>query len=73
MACSMLPWIIATAIRQTNITFVVVPTPSDPEGSFSLEYVCAAMEPIGRALRTNPPGIPSSSPVRCFPARPNMW
>lgn len=42
---------IATAIRRSNITFVVVPTPSNDDGSFSLEYVSAAMEPIGRALR----------------------
>jgi UDPglucose 6-dehydrogenase len=42
---------IGTAIRQTSMTFVVVPTPSDAEGAFSLEYVCAAMEPIGRALK----------------------
>lgn len=42
---------LATAIRKTNMTFVVVPTPSNPDGSFSLQYVAAAMEPIGRALR----------------------
>src|SRR5437879_4004607 len=42
---------IGTAIRQTSMTFVVVPTPSNADGTFSLEYVCAAMEPIGRALR----------------------
>jgi UDPglucose 6-dehydrogenase len=42
---------IETAVRETQITFVVVPTPSNAEGAFSLEYVCAAMEPIGRALR----------------------
>ena len=42
---------LATAVCRTNITFVVVPTPSNPDGSFSLEYVVAAMEPIGRALR----------------------
>src|SRR5712691_1744031 len=42
---------IGTAIRRTSMTFVVVPTPSDAEGAFSLEYVCAAMEPIGRALK----------------------
>jgi UDPglucose 6-dehydrogenase len=42
---------VETAIRRTGITFVVVPTPSNAEGAFSLEFVCAAMEPIGRALR----------------------
>jgi len=42
---------IATAIQETQITFVVVPTPSNREGAFSLGYVCSAMEQIGRALR----------------------
>lgn len=39
------------AIRETQLTFVIVPTPSTAEGTFSLEHVCAAMETIGRALR----------------------
>src|SRR5580658_4518931 len=39
------------AIRETEITFVVVPTPSNPDGAFSLEYVCSAMRRIGVALR----------------------
>jgi UDPglucose 6-dehydrogenase len=42
---------VETAIRDSSMTFIVVPTPSNAEGAFSLEYVCAAMEPIGRALR----------------------
>ncbi len=42
---------IEAAIRETQITFVVVPTPSNAEDAFSLEYVCGAVEPIGRALR----------------------
>lgn len=42
---------VATAVHQTGMTFVIVPTPSNAEGAFSLEYVCAAMEPIGRAIR----------------------
>lgn len=40
-----------TAIRETQLTFVVVPTPSNSEGAFSLEHVCAAMELIGQALQ----------------------
>jgi UDPglucose 6-dehydrogenase len=36
---------------QTDITFVVVPTPSNPDGGFSLRFVCEAMEQIGQALR----------------------
>jgi len=39
------------AVRETQMTFVVVPTPSDKQGAFSLEYVRAAMALIGRAIR----------------------
>jgi UDPglucose 6-dehydrogenase len=42
---------VETAVHKTGITFVVVPTPSNAEGAFSLEHVCAAIEPIGGALR----------------------
>ena len=39
------------AIAATDATFVVVPTPSMPDGSFSLEYAASAMRGIGAALR----------------------
>jgi len=42
---------VAQAIAATDITFVIVPTPSDARGAFSLEYVLAAMEAIGGAFR----------------------
>lgn len=38
------------AIARTEVTFVVVPTPSGPDATFSLQYVLNAAEPIGRAL-----------------------
>lgn len=38
------------AVKQTQTTFVVVPTPSDPDGSFSLKFVYEALEKIGRAI-----------------------
>ena len=41
-----------TTVHETQMTFVIVPTPSTEEGAFSLEHVCAAMETIGHALRT---------------------
>jgi UDPglucose 6-dehydrogenase len=41
-----------TTVHETQMTFVIVPTPSTAEGAFSLELVCAAMEKIGGALRT---------------------
>lgn len=39
------------AIRETNTTFIVVNTPSEPEGGYSLKYVNRVAESLGRALR----------------------
>jgi UDPglucose 6-dehydrogenase len=39
------------AILATDVTFMIVPTPSDPDGTFSLRYVLSAAENIGHALR----------------------
>jgi UDPglucose 6-dehydrogenase len=39
------------AILATDLTFIIVPTPSGPDGRFSLEYVMKAAEKIGAALR----------------------
>ena len=39
------------AVRETDVTMVIVPTPSEPEGGFSLRFVLQACEQIGRALR----------------------
>jgi UDPglucose 6-dehydrogenase len=41
---------IETAIAQTDITFIVVSTPSDPAGGFSLRYVDPVCQSIGKAL-----------------------
>ena len=41
---------IEAAVAQTDITFVVVATPSEPNGGFSLRYVEPACQAIGRAL-----------------------
>lgn len=43
---------IEKAVSEAQMTFVVVPTPSHAGGAFFLKCVCAAMEPIGRALRS---------------------
>ena len=40
------------AILSSDITFVVVPTPSDERGAFSLSFVESAFREIGRALLT---------------------
>ncbi len=38
------------AILKSDVTFVIVPTPSDDEGAFSLQYAKWAFGEIGRAL-----------------------
>uniref|UniRef100_Q02BD9 UDP-glucose 6-dehydrogenase n=1 Tax=Solibacter usitatus (strain Ellin6076) TaxID=234267 RepID=Q02BD9_SOLUE len=39
------------AILATDLTFIIVPTPSGPDGRFSLDYVLKAVEKIGAAVR----------------------
>lgn len=39
------------AVRRSQLTFVVVATPSDDAGGFSLKWVLPVCEAIGRALR----------------------
>jgi UDPglucose 6-dehydrogenase len=40
------------AIRDTEVTFIIVPTPSDNKGGFSNKYVLSAVSAIGEALRS---------------------
>jgi len=42
------------AVRDSEATFIVVGTPSQPDGGFSLRYVLPVCEAIGRVLRTKP-------------------
>ena len=42
------------AIQNSEVTFILVPTPSDGQGAFSLRYVIPACERIGDALRKKP-------------------
>lgn len=39
------------AIAHSDATFIIVPTPSEADGGFSLKYVLASIEQIGAALR----------------------
>ena len=39
------------AVLATEATFILVPTPSDPDGTFPLRNVMIAAEKIGAALR----------------------
>src|SRR5438270_13650555 len=40
----------AEAIERSDVTFVIVPTPSDQRGAFTLQYAQWAFREIGRAL-----------------------
>jgi UDPglucose 6-dehydrogenase len=42
---------IAEGVANSDITFIVVGTPSEPSGGFSLQYVLPVCEVIGQALR----------------------
>jgi UDPglucose 6-dehydrogenase len=41
----------AAAVLETDTTFVIVPTPSEPDGGYSLKYVLETCAVIGQALR----------------------
>lgn len=41
----------AAAVAATDASFIIVPTPSDPEGGFSLRHALPVCESIGLALR----------------------
>jgi UDPglucose 6-dehydrogenase len=45
---------IEEAVSASEVTFIVVATPSDPDGTFSLRYVLPACKAIGSALRSKP-------------------
>jgi UDPglucose 6-dehydrogenase len=44
----------AAAVLATDVTFIMVPTPSESGGGFSMNYVLSAAEQIGAALRNKP-------------------
>jgi UDPglucose 6-dehydrogenase len=43
-----------SAVAQTDLTFVIVPTPSDQNGRFSNRFILDAMENVGAGLRRKP-------------------
>jgi UDPglucose 6-dehydrogenase len=45
---------VEAAVSASDATFVVVATPSEADGGFSLRYAIPTCESIGRALRTKP-------------------
>jgi UDPglucose 6-dehydrogenase len=42
------------AILESDVSFVIVPTPSDERGAFTLQYAAWAFREIGRALKEKP-------------------
>ena len=44
----------AAAVAETDVTFIIVPTPSDESGRFRNSYILTAMEAIGAGLRKRP-------------------
>src|SRR5205085_7894352 len=40
-----------TAVAETDVTFVIVPTPSGPDGRFTNSFVVDAMQMVGAGLR----------------------
>lgn len=42
---------LAQAVADTDVTFLIVPTPSTPAGGFSVDYVLKAAEAVGHGLR----------------------
>lgn len=45
---------IAGAVADSDVTFLVVATPTEPGGGFSLQYLLPACQEIGRTLRNKP-------------------
>lgn len=41
---------IRAAVQETDVTFIVVPTPSDPDGSFSTRYIREVVVEMGQAM-----------------------
>jgi UDPglucose 6-dehydrogenase len=46
--------VLKQAVADTEATFIIVPTPSEADGAFSLRQVLGAAESIGRVLRNKP-------------------
>jgi len=44
----------AEAVKQSSVTFVIVPTPSEESGRFSMKYALEAAKDIGLGLKNNP-------------------
>lgn len=42
---------VVQAVGQTEVTFLIVPTPSEANGAFSLKYVLGAAKSVGQALK----------------------
>ena len=51
---------VAEAVRETDVSFIVVGTPSSPQGHLNLNYIYAVAKQIGEALRSKKTEINTS-------------
>lgn len=52
---------VVSAVKQSEIIFIIVPTPTDDSGGFSLEYVLAACDEIRKGLKDGDTVVVSST------------
>jgi UDPglucose 6-dehydrogenase len=57
----------STAISASDVSFVIVPTPSNPDGRFTNRYIVDAVRSIGRVLRSNSSPWAASCVICCTP------
>lgn len=61
------------AVRESDISFVCVGTPSTNNGHLNLNYIYQTAEEIGEALKEKTVFILSSSDRPYFPVRIKQW
>jgi UDPglucose 6-dehydrogenase len=62
-----------TAVHSTDLSIIIVPTPSNTIGGFSLHYVMEAIEMIGRSIRTKKEKHFVSVMSTVFPGSSDTW
>lgn len=61
------------AVHTTDLSILIVPTPSNTLGGFSLKYILEACEAIGRSVRTKKDGHVVSVMSTVFPGSGEKW
>ena len=62
-----------TAVHATDLSILIVPTPSNTLGGFSLRYILQACEAIGRSIRTKKENHAVSVMSTIFPGSSEAW